>query len=132
MASFEMKTMLDHAQELTAALSSEPMGVAGILIDKKLIQNEVLLTMMNVDTPTGKAGVLIKVVMDMIAMAPEKFVEFLKIVSGQPWTNEIAKKLHSTYQSKSDIKFVQSTLSQQEGRGSLAGPHPSQRRKGLI
>ena len=101
MASFAMKSMTDHTHELTVAFSREPMSVAGVLLDKKLIQNEVLLKMMKLDTSTAKGAVLVEAVLNVIAVAPEKFEEFLEIISDQPWAKQIANKLHSTYQSKS-------------------------------
>ena len=93
--------MVDHADELGTALSSEPMGVAGVLFDKNLIKNEVLQKMMKVDTPRARGDVLVQAVINLIAAAPEKFKEFLEIISDQPWGREVASKLHSTHQSKS-------------------------------
>lgn len=103
MASFEMKSMVDHTHELTTAFSSEPMSVAGVFLDRKLIQNEILLKMMKVDTSRARGALLVEAVMNVIAVAPQKFEEFLEIISDQPWGRQIASKLHSTYQSKSDL-----------------------------
>ena len=77
------------------------MSVAGVLLDKKLIQNEVLLKMMKLDTSRAKGAVLVEAVLNVVAVAPEKFEEFLEMISNHPWAKQIANKLHSTYQSKS-------------------------------
>ena len=100
MASSAWKSMVDHADELGTALSSEPMGVAGVLFDKNLIKNEVLQEMMEVDTPRARVDVLVQAVINLIAAAPEKFKEFLEIISDQSWGREVASKLHSTHQCK--------------------------------
>ena len=71
--------MVDHADELGTALSSEPMGVAGVLFDKNLIKNEVLQKMMKVDTPRARGDVLVQAVINLIAAAPEKLKSFLKL-----------------------------------------------------
>ena len=103
MASFvspEMKTMITHSDELTTSLSTDPVCVAGALVGKKFIQNEVLLKMLGNDTPTGKAVILVEAVRKEIEMTPDKFSEFLEILSEQSWAKGIVESLRSTYQSE--------------------------------
>lgn len=101
-----MKSMLDHHDELTAAFSIEPMSVAGVFLDKNLIQNEVLQKMKKLNTSRAKGAVLVEAVTNVIAVAPGKFEEFLEIISHQPRAKQIASKLYSTYQSKSGFEFM--------------------------
>ena len=98
--SVEMKAMLDHAQELTTVLSSKPLAVAGVLVDKGFIHNEILEEMLADKTAEGKSRTLVEAVRKKIELAPEKFEEFLEILSELIWTKDIAEKLRSTKQSK--------------------------------
>ena len=97
----ELKTVDAHSQELTTALSSDPVCVAGALIGKKFIQDGVLLEMLTKgDTPTKKATILIEAVRREIEAAPEKLTQFLEILSDQVCAKEVVKSLRSTYQSE--------------------------------
>ena len=97
----ELKTMNAHSQELTTALSSDPVCVAGALIDKKFIQDRVMLEMLTKgDTPTRKATILVESVRKEIEATPEKLTQFLEILSEQSCAKEVVESLHSTYQSE--------------------------------
>ena len=59
----ELKTADAHSQELTTALSTDPVCVAGALVNKKFIQDGVMLEMLTKgDTPTKKATILVEAV----------------------------------------------------------------------
>ena len=106
MSSIELKTVAAHSQELTAALSSDPIYAAGALIDKKFIQARVLLEMCGVSTPVGKATVLVESVRKEIESAPEKLIQFLEILSEVACAKEVVESLRSTYQSELAGGFV--------------------------
>ena len=94
----ELKSLDSHAQKLTTSLSTDPVCVAGALVSKKLIQDEVLLEMFRVDTRTGKATVLFKAVRKEIEVAPKRLAQFLEILSEQTCTKEVVESIRSTYQ----------------------------------
>ena len=97
----ELKTVDAHSQDLTTALSTDPLCVAAALIAKKLILDGVLLEMLTKgDTPTRKAAILIGAVRKEIETAPEKFTQFLEILSEQTCAKEVVESLRSTYQSE--------------------------------
>ena len=98
--SVEMKAMLDHTQELTTVLSSKPLAVAGVLVDKDFIHNEIFEEMLVDITAEGRSRILVEAVRQKIELAPAKFEEFLEILSQLTWTKDIAERLRSTKQSK--------------------------------
>ena len=97
----ELKTVDTHSQELTIALSTDPVCVAGALVNKKFIQDGVMLEMLTKgDTPTRKATILVEAVRKEIETAPEKLTQFLEILSEQMCAKEVVESLQSTYQSE--------------------------------
>ena len=83
-----------HSQELTVALSTDPLCVAGALVSKKFIQDGVLLQMFTGgDTPTRKATILVEAVKKEIETDPERLTQFLEILSEQTCTKEIVESL---------------------------------------
>ena len=96
----ELKTVDAHSQELTTALSTDPVCVAGALIAKKIIQGGVLLEMYKVDTPAEQTTILIESVRKEIETAPEKLTQFLDILSEQMCAKEVVESLQSTYESE--------------------------------
>ena len=100
----ELKTVDVHSQELTRALSSDPVCVARALIDKKFIQERVVhevFTGRNTRTrKVRKATILVEAVRREIEAAPEKLTQFLEILSEQTCAKEVVESLRSTYQSE--------------------------------
>ena len=97
----ELKTVDAHSQELTTALSTDPVCVAAALVNKKFIKDGVMLEMLTKgDTPTKKATILIEAVRKEIEAAPEKFTQFLEILSEQNCAKEVVESLRSTYKSE--------------------------------
>ena len=99
----ELKTVDAHSQELTIALSSDPVCVAAALIAKKFTEGGIMFEMLTEgDTPTRQATILIESVRKEIEDYPEKFTQFLEILSEQTCAKESVETLRSTYQSKFD------------------------------
>ena len=97
----ELKTVDAHSQELTTALSSDPLCVAAALISRKFVQDEVMLEMLTKgETPTRKATILVEAVRKEIESAPEKLTQFLEILSEQTCAKEVVESLRLTYQSE--------------------------------
>ncbi len=97
----EVKSILKQTHDLTTALSNDPLGVAGILLGKELISEEVYSEMfVDLYTSARKAAILVRAVRNTIEIVPVKFQVFLEILSGQVCTKEVAERLRSTYQSE--------------------------------
>ena len=96
----ETKAIVAHAQELTVALSNKPLTMAGVLVDKEFISNDVLVQMLVHKTAEGKTAILVEAVKERIETAPERFEEFLHILLESSSTKEVAERLSSTRQSK--------------------------------
>ena len=101
MASLEMpavNTIITHTEELIMMFSSDPELIAGALFSTSFIQDDILLKMSSDNTPTGKAAILVEAVKKELGIAPEKFTEFLEIISKN--AIGIVDDLLLTYQSE--------------------------------
>ena len=78
MASLDMPVIITHTEKL---ISSDPDLIAAVLFSISFIQDDVQLKMSNDDTPAGKAAILVEAVIKKIEIAPEKFTDFLNIIS---------------------------------------------------
>ena len=129
----EIKAIMMQTHDLIQALSREPVDMAVILYSKGFISYEVYSKMMVISyTPTEKAAILIEAVNDKIEITPSKFTEFLEILSGVAYGEDVAERLHATYQSEFDNNtnpqhactrpFVY--ISRVSFRGGVGGTHP--------
>ena len=101
-----MSTLHAHSKDLTKAIAAERtacVAIAGVLIGKGLIKNEVMTDMMKAETDEEKTVVFVDAVKDVVGREPKKFKEFLDVLSGQQWTKKVADEMKSTYQSESRI-----------------------------
>ena len=98
----EVKSILKLTPDLTTALADEPLGVAGILLSKDLISSEVYSKILiQTYTPTEKAAIMLESTRKVVEIAPEKFSEFVEVLSDCDQTcAEVAERLRSTYQSE--------------------------------
>ena len=97
----EVNAILIRTHDLMIALSNEPVGVAGILLSKGFISEEIMSKMLIVSyTQIEKATILIEAVRNKVKLAPSKFPELLEILLEQTCAKEVAESLHSTYQSE--------------------------------
>ena len=97
----ELNAITIRTHDLEIALSNEPVGVAGILLGKGFISEEIMSKMLFAScTLTEKAAILIDSIRDKIELAPSKFTELLDILSEVACTKEIVESLRSTYQSE--------------------------------
>ena len=87
--------MLRCNDKLVTALSADPQGIAGILLSKGLIPENTEAQVRQCSTPHEKATILVTTVRQRIEIAPERFQEFLDILSKQEWTKDIMKVLRS-------------------------------------
>ena len=78
---------------LTIALSRDPLGVAGKLLNKGL-------KMLTTYIPAYKAAIVIAAVTKTIERSPAKFDDFLDILSEQICAREVVDSLRSTYECK--------------------------------
>ena len=92
-----MSTIITHTEELTMMFSSDPEIVTGVLFSTGFIQDVVLLKLASDDTPNGKAALLVEAVTKEIESAPEKFTEFLEILSENFLAIDVVDGLLATY-----------------------------------
>ena len=92
--------MLAHTEDLTTALSTKPLAMVELLLDKEFVQSEVQDKMMADKTREGKAAILVEAVTHEIESSPDRLEVFLQILLEQTWTKEVGERLCSTYQSK--------------------------------
>ena len=99
----EVKSILKRTPDLTTALANEPLGVAGMLLSKELISSEVYSKiLLQTYTPTEKAAIMVESTRNVVEIAPEKFTEFVEILSEQTSAvcAKVVESLRSTYQSE--------------------------------
>ena len=90
-----------RTHDLMIELAKEPLGVAGILVAKEFIPEDIMSKMLIVPyTPNEKATILIEAVKNMIKLAPSKFTEFLEILSEMTNAKDVVESLRSTYRSE--------------------------------
>ena len=115
MASIEtpaIKTINTRTQELIAVLSRDPELIAGILNSINFVRDDIMLAMLSSDTPTGQAAILVEAVRKKIEVAPERFFEFLAILTEHSTHGmEVVERLCATYESEfTDTKFYLFTM----------------------
>ena len=97
----EVQAITLRTHDLMIALSTEPLGVAGMLVGKEFISGDIMSKMLIVSyTPKEKATILIEAVKNRIELAPSEFGNLLDILSGVTCAKEVVATLRSTYQSK--------------------------------
>ena len=97
----EVKAILNRTHDLTTALSNDPLCVAGKLLGKELISSDAYSRMLVQSyTSTEKAAIVVESVRNIVEIAPEKFTQFLEILSEQVCAKAVVEKLRSTYQSE--------------------------------
>ena len=103
----EVKAITMRTHDLMIALSSEPLGVAGMLLSKGFISGEIMSKMLVISyIPTEKAIILIEAVRNKIELVPTKFTEFLEILSEVTCAKEVVETLCSTHQSELNFPAV--------------------------
>jgi hypothetical protein len=113
----EVKSILKQIDNLTTALSNDPLGVSGKLLSKDLICEDTHSKML-IDSyiPSKKAAILVEAVRNTIKIAPDKFQVFLEILSEQECAKEVVERLRSTYQSElTSLAYDQACQSRWEG-----------------
>ena len=97
----ELNAITIRTPDLMLALSNEPVGVAGLLLSKGFLSEEIMLKMLILSyTPTEKATILIEAIRNEIELDPSKFTELLEILSEVEFAKEVVESLRSTYQSE--------------------------------
>ena len=107
------QVMLRHNDKLITALSADPLGIAGILLAKGLIPENAAAQMQLCSTPHEKANILITVIRQRVRVAPQRFQEFVGILSEQTWTKDIVEILQP---------FIGTEYHHKESDASVHGP----------
>ena len=86
----EVKAILMRTHDLIIALSSEPVGVAGMLLSKGFVSEETMSKMFLLAyTPKEKAAILMEAVRNKIMLAPSKFSKLLDTLSEVTCAKEV-------------------------------------------
>ena len=107
------QVMLRHNDKLITALSADPLGIAGILLAKGLIPENAAAQMQLCSTPHEKANILVTVIRQRVRVAPQRFQEFVGILSEQTWTKDIVEILQP---------FISTEYHNKESEASVHGP----------
>ena len=107
------QVMLRHNDKLITALSADPLGIAGILLAKGLIPENAAAQMQLCSTPHEKANILVTVIRQRVRVAPQRFQEFVGILSEQTWTKDIVEILQP---------FIGTEYHHKESDASVHGP----------
>ena len=96
----EWFAFVDCHVNLTKALASDILSISGLLFAKKIISSETQEKMLlSSSTETEKANILVGAVRSAAESSPQKFQDFIEVLSGQPMTEDVAKLLASSYES---------------------------------
>ena len=86
--------MIQHHKELVTAISNDVLNMAGILLSKEFISEEVEeKARLPSSTPKERATILVTALRNKIKVAPELFQELIEILAQQTSTKEIVKML---------------------------------------
>ena len=86
--------MIKHHDKLVTAISTDTLNVAGILLSKEFISEEVeQKARLPLLTSTERATLLVTALRNKIKVAPERFQELLEIFTKLASTTEIVKML---------------------------------------
>ena len=105
--------MLHHNDKLITVLSADPLGIAGILLAKGLIPENTAAQMQLRSTPHEKATILVTIIRQRVKVAPQRFQEFVGILSEQAWTKDIVEILQP---------FISTEYHNKESDASVHGP----------
>lgn len=94
------RTMLTCHRELVTALMDNVLEVAGILLSKLLIAEDIEEQMLLHSIPREKATILVSAVRNRIKIAPRRFDEFVLALKALTWTEDIVETLLSTYRGR--------------------------------
>ena len=79
--------------KLVTALSLDPQGIAGLLLAKGLIPENIEAQMHQHFTPREKATILVTALRQRIEVTPKRFHDFLDILTKQEWTKDLLEIL---------------------------------------
>ena len=97
----ELRAIRQCGTKLTTALSTDPLGISGVLFSKSFLSNEIREKMLlHITTPTEKANILMDAVIRMIQGTPEMMELFLSLLDNDLSLKDIAKNLRSAYHGK--------------------------------
>ena len=93
------KAILTCHDKLVTALATDHLNIAGLLLAKEFISDEVFDRMLlPYSTPNEKAAILVTAVREKIKLAPQQFQELMELFSEHSSAKYIVKSLQSAYQ----------------------------------
>ena len=101
------KAMLTCHDKLVTALATDYLTIAGALLAHGFVSEEVSAKMLlPSSTPNEKATVIVTAVRERIKIAPQHFMELVKIFSEHTSTKCVVSLLQSTYQGESSVRII--------------------------
>ena len=95
----EWFAMVECHVELTSALASDILNISGLLFAKKIISSETQEKMLlSCITAMEKASFLVGAVRSAAENSPQKFRDFIDVLSREQMTEDVAKMLASSYE----------------------------------
>ena len=96
----EWFAMVECHVELTSAIACDILNISGRLFAKKIISDETQQNMsLSCSTAMKKANDLVGAVRSAAENNPQKFRDFIDVLSGELMTEDVAKMLASSYES---------------------------------
>ena len=96
----EWFAMVECHVKLTSALASDLLNISGLLFAKKIISSEIHQKMLlSSTTAMEKANCLMGAVRSAAESSPQKFRDFIDVLSREQMTEDVAKELASSYES---------------------------------
>ena len=92
--------MLTYHDQLVAALSTDYLSIAGVLLARGFISAEIHAQMLLSSTPSKMANILVNTVRDKIKVAPQLFPKLAKLFSEHTSTKGILQQSACAYQGK--------------------------------
>ena len=96
----EWFAMVECHVTLTKALASDILNISGLLFVKKIISSETQEKMLlSSITAMEKASYLVGAIRSAAESSPQKFQDFIDVLSCKQMTEDVAKMLASSYES---------------------------------
>ena len=97
------KAMLACHDKVVAALAMDYLTIAGALLTREFVSEEVFSKMLlPSSTPYEKGAILVTAAREGIKIAPQRFLELVKIFSEHTSTKSVVNLLQSAYQGESE------------------------------
>ena len=107
----EWFAMIECHAKLTSALASDIVKISGLLLSKQIISSAIQEKMLlSSFTEMEKASFLMGAVRLAAESSPQKFQDFIEVLSREQMTEDVAKMLASSYESHQNRGMTHSDI----------------------